>query len=297
MDLRVYMSGKSKPPTLAERLNSTGNKLAELSKKVSESTKSAVGNANESIKNAIAENKQKRDAKKQQKLEDARTELSSEGLLNDVPSMVTLPEFEEERMSIVSEQNDNLVLVLEEMQRLSERVDSLEKRNRSLQTTGKKSSKKAKKNDEPEREINTSPVMSEVIHLLGASLIWIVALFGIDKYITEREIMILESYPAEVPIWGIGATTWSLYLLYRIGKKSPTLMLPGLLRFQASLAVGITTTLGIMINDDSTSTVSSVWTWGTIIAIGLLLGSSMIASAWSSTKKLVSAKQVTEIID
>lgn len=291
------MSGKSKPPTLAERLNSTGNKLAELSKKVSESTKSAVGNANESIKNAIAENKQKRDAKKQQKLEDARTELSSEGLLNDVPSMVTLPEFEEERMSIVSEQNDNLVLVLEEMQRLSERVDSLEKRNRSLQTTGKKSSKKAKKNDEPEREINTSPVMSEVIHLLGASLIWIVALFGIDKYITEREIMILESYPAEVPIWGIGATTWSLYLLYRIGKKSPTLMLPGLLRFQASLAVGITTTLGIMINDDSTSTVSSVWTWGTIIAIGLLLGSSMIASAWSSTKKLVSAKQVTEIID
>jgi len=284
------MSGKSKPPTLAERLNSTGNKLAELSKKVSESTKSAVGNANESIKNAIAENKQKRDAKKQQKLEDARTELSSEGLLNDVPSMVTLPEFEEERMSLVSEQNENLVLVLEEMQRLSERVDSLEKRNRSQQTAGKKSSKKAKKNDEPEREINTSPVMSEVIHLLGASLIWIVALFGVDKYISERDLMILESYPAEIPIWGIGATTWSLYLLYRIGKKSPTLMLPGLLRFQASLAVGITTTLGIMINDDSTSTVSSVWTWGTIIAIGLLLGSSMIASAWNSTKKLVRIK-------
>lgn len=284
------MSGKSKPPTLAERLNSTGNKLAELSKKVSESTKSAVGNANESIKNAIAENKQKRDAKKQQKLEDARAELSSEGLLNDVPSMVTLPEFEEERMSIVSEQNENLVLVLEEMQRLSERVDSLEKRNRSLQTAGKKSSKKAKKNNEPEREINTSPVMSEVIHLLGASLIWIVALFGVDKYISERDLMILESYPAEIPIWGIGATTWSLYLLYRIGKKSPTLMLPGLLRFQASLAVGITTTLGIMINDDSTSTVSSVWTWGTIIAIGLLLGSSMIASAWNSTKKLVRIK-------
>ncbi len=290
MDLRVYMSDKSKPLTLAERLNSTGNKLAELSKKVSESTKSAVGNANESIKNAISENKQKRDAKKQKKLEEARSELSSEGLLNDVPSMVTLPEFEEERMSIVSEQNDNLVLVLEEMQRLSERVDSLEKRNRSLQGTGKKSSKKAKITDEPESKISTSPVMSEVIHLLGASLIWIVALFGVDKYITERELLILESYPAEIPIWGIGATTWSLYLLYRIGKKSPTLMLPTLLRVQASLAVGITTTIGIMINDDSTSTVSNVWTWGTIIAIGLLLGSSMIASAWNSTKRLVRIK-------
>ena len=284
------MSDKSKSLTLAERLNSTGNKLAELSKKVSESTKTAVGNANDSIKNAISENKQKRDAKKQKKLEEARTELSSEGLLDDVPSMVTLPEFEQERMSIVSEQNDNLVLVLEEMQRLSERVDSLEKRNRSLQVAGEKSSKKTKKIDEPEREINTSPVMSEVVHLLGASLIWIVALFGIDKYITEREIMIMESYPAEIPIWGIGATTWSLYLLYRIGKKSPTLMLPKLLRFQASLAIGITTTIGILVNDDSTSTVSSVWTWGTIIAIGLLLGSSMIATAWNSTKRLVRIK-------
>lgn len=284
------MSDKSKPLTLAERLNSTGNKLAELSKKVSESTKTAVGNANDSIKNAISENKQKRDAKKQKKLEEARTELSSEGLFDDVPSMVTLPEFEQERMSIVSEQNDNLVLVLEEMQRLSERVDSLEKRNRSLQVAGEKSSKKTKKIDEPEREINTSPVMSEVIHLLGASLIWIVALFGIDKYITEREIMIMESYPAEIPIWGIGATTWSLYLLYRIGKKSPTLMLPKFLRFQAALAIGITTTIGILVNDDSTSTVSSVWTWGTIIAIGLLLGSSMIATAWNSTKRLVRIK-------
>ena len=108
MDLRVFMSDKSKPLTLAERLNSTGNKLAELSKKVSESTKTAVGNANDSIKNAISENKQKRDAKKQKKLEEARTELSAEGLLNDVPSMVTLPGFEQERISIVSEQNDNL---------------------------------------------------------------------------------------------------------------------------------------------------------------------------------------------
>ncbi len=284
------MSDKSKPLTLAERLNATGNKLAELSKKVSDSTKTAVGNANESIKNAISENKQKRDAKRQKKLEEARVELSGEGLLDDVPSMVTLPEFEQERMSIVSEQNENLVLVLEEMQRLSERVDSLEKKNRNLMASDKKINKKSKKTERSENEDSTSPVMSEVIHLLGASLIWIIALFGADKYITDRGLMILESYPAEIPLWGIGATTWSLYLLYRIGKKSPTLMLSRLLRFQASLAVGITTTIGIMINDDSTSTVSSVWTWGTIIAIGLLLGSSMIATAWNSTKKLVRIK-------
>ncbi len=284
------MSDKSKPLTIAERLNATGNKLAELSKKVGDSTKTAVGNANESIKKAISENKQKRDAKKQKKLQDARNELSSEGLLDDVPSMVTLPEFEEERMSIVSEQNDNLVLVLEEMQRLSERVDSLEKRNRSIHKSKENSINKSNEDEISDDKVSTSPIMSEVIHLLGASLIWIIALFGADKFITERELMILDNYPAEIPVWGIGATTWSLYLLYRIGKKSPTLKLPGLIRFQTSLAVGITTTIGILINEDSISTVSSVWTWGTLIAIGLLLCSSMIATAWNSTKKLVRMK-------
>ena len=204
--------------------------------------------------------------------------------------MVTLPEFEQERMSIVSEQNDNLVLVLEEMQRLSERVDSIEKRNRLLHKSNENNIDKSNEDVNPDDKVSTSPIMSEVIHLLGASLIWIIALFGADKFITERELMILDNYPAEIPVWGIGATTWSLYLLYRIGKKSPTLKLPGLIRFQTSLAVGITTTIGILINEDSISTVSSVWTWGTLIAIGLLLCSSMIATAWNSTKKLVRMK-------
>jgi hypothetical protein len=45
-----------------------------------------------------------------------------------------------------------------------------------------------------------------------------------------------------------------------------------------------------MLNDDSMGTVSSVWTWGTLVTIVLLMGSSMIATAWRSTKKLVSNK-------
>jgi hypothetical protein len=46
--------------------------------------------------------------------------------------------------------------------------------------------------------------------------------------------------------------------------------------------------MGVMLNDNSMETVSSVWTWGTMVTIGLLIGSSMIATAWRSTKKLVS---------
>ena len=144
--------------------------------------------------------------------------------------------------------------------------------------------------DNEDSRIEPSPVMREVIHLLGASLVWIVVLFGIDKYLSDNAILIVDSYPAEIPIWGVGALTWSYYLLQRLGKSSKALQLPKLLMFQTSIAVGITTTFGLMVNDETMTTVSNVWIWGTVIAVGLLFASSMIASAWKSTKKLVGFK-------
>ena len=39
--------------------------------------------------------------------------------------MITLPEFENERIEIAAEQNETMITIVEEMQRLSERVDSL----------------------------------------------------------------------------------------------------------------------------------------------------------------------------
>jgi len=77
-----------------------------------------------------------------------------------------------------------------------------------------------------------------------------------------------------------------LYLLHRLLKSG--IKIPLSIRFQTSLAVGLITLMGVMLNDDSMETVSSVWTWGTMVTIGLLIGSSMIATAWRSTKKLVS---------
>ena len=46
-------------------------------------------------------------------------------MLDDVPKMITLPEFESERIEIAAEQNETMITIVEEMQRLSERVDSL----------------------------------------------------------------------------------------------------------------------------------------------------------------------------
>ena len=288
----------NEPSTLSEKLAMTKKRLGILSKKVASSTKSMVENTNNSIKTTISEQKEKRQQKKQEKLAQTKTELSEEGLLDDVPSMITLPEFENERMEIASEQNETMITIVEEMQRLSERIDHLERRQKVI-TTANKSQQITIKEPQQQSETNTktSPVMGEVIHLLGASLVWIVVLFGADKFISERAILIMDSYPAEIPVWGIGAMTWSMYMLSRLGQSSNMLRLPKLLLFQTAAAVGITTSLGLMVYDETMTTVSSIWVWGTVIAIGLLLAASMIASVWQSTKNLVGITDEEEIID
>ena len=285
--------------TLSEKLDKTKKRLGILSKKVANSTKSMVENTNNSIKATISEQKEKRQQKKQEKLAQTKTELSQAGLLDDVPSMITLPEFENERMEIASEQNETMITIVEEMQRLSQRIDHLERRQKAISTNDSRVNQVTSSKLKQEKETNntTSPVMGQVIHLLGASLAWIVVLFGADKFISERGILIMDSYPAEILIWGIGAMTWSMYMLSRLGQSSNMLRLPKLLLFQTAAAVGITTSLGLMVYDQTMTTLSNIPVWGTVIAIGLLLAASMIASVWQSTKNLVGITDEQEIID
>ena len=280
---------------LSDKLNKTKEKLNLLSKKVAETTKAMVESTNNSIKSTINEHKEKRQQKKDDKIAQAKNELGADGLMDDIPAMITLPEFEQERMEIAAEQNDTMVIIVEEMQVLSARLDSLERRVRII--TKPNSINPPDEQETSEDSIDTSPVMSEVIHLLGASLLWIVALLGVDKLISDREILIMDSYPAEIPVWAIGAATWSMYLLHRLGKSSKALRLPKLLAFQTAAAVGITTALGLMVYDETMTTISNVWVWGTVIAIGLLLASSMMASVWRSTKKLVGISEEVDIIE
>ena len=283
---------RDRTESMAEKLNSTKQRISELSKKFADNTKSMIDSTNQSIKTSVAKHKENRQKKTQEKISQTKQDIAKDGLMDDVPPMVTLPEFEDEKIEIAAEQNENMIAIVEEMQRLSERLDSVEKRFRTLGGTKGSNDRKTtvEKVDNEDSRIEPSPVMREVIHLLGASLVWIVVLFGIDKYLSDNAILIVDSYPAEIPIWGVGALTWSYYLLQRLGKSSKALQLPKLLMFQTSIAVGITTTFGLMVNDETMTTVSNVWIWGTVIAVGLLFASSMIASAWKSTKKLVGFK-------
>ena len=312
-------------PTLTERLNITGSKLVELSKKAAIATKSvvvkttevgidvaqsatkvsksAVSKTNDAVKKVVQDSKTKRDQKRETNVKKIKEELSSSPILDDIPSMVTLPEFENQRILVVNEQQTNQLLLLEEMQRLSSRMDTMERRQRILAKNTDSSLIPVFEGpldtntieDDSNQMIGTSEAMGEMLHILGASLLWIVALIGLDKFVTERELMLTSTYPVDLLLWSVGSFSWVMYLLFRLGKSG--LKMPLLIRTQASLAVGITTLMGLMMNDDSMSTVSNVWTWGTILAIALLLGSSMLATAWRTTKKLVGIRSTIEIIE
>ena len=287
----TFVSGE-KSQSLADRINATGSKIAELTSKVSASTKSAISKTNEAVKTAVSNSKARADARREEKAKKAKEDFSAEGIIDDIPPMVTLPEFENERMAIVSEQNENQVMMLEHMQRLSERVDILERRHKARLEELFKVSQEVEKDEVPDKEIvpiiGASAAMVEALHVLGVSIVWIAILIGIDKYGDGNDIILASVYPLAIFSWSIGAFSWALYLLHRLMKSG--IRIPLLIRLQTSLAVGLITLMGVMLNDDSMGTVSSVWTWGTLVTIVLLMGSSMIATAWRSTKKLVTNK-------
>ena len=333
------MSQDNPEETLKDKLNATSKKLSELSKKAaiatkeamgtatkttkvamesaskatkevmesaSKTTKSVVGKASDSIQTAVVEGKEKRIAKKEEKIQRTKDELTSGGMMDDTPAMIILPQFEAETLEITNEQNEHMIEIVENMHRLSLRIDGLDRKikssNNSSMTTTKSSPINQLSTDEDSdntsRElVGTSEALTQVLHLLGATLLWVIALFGMDKYSESLELLIVGTYPVSFAIWGLGSTSWMMYVLYRLSKAGSVLDLRMATRVQFSLALGIFTCLGLLLNEDSMTTVSNVWIWGTIIASGVLLGASMIASAWRGTKRLVSVRETIEIID
>ena len=172
---------------------------------------------------------------------------------------------------------------------MSERLDILERRQKARLEELFELTQSHDKSDEIDEEkvpiIGTSAAMVEALHVLGVSIVWIALLIGIDKYGDGNDIIVASTYPLAIFSWSLGAFSWALYLLHRLLKSG--IRIPLLIRLQTSLAVGLITLMGVLLNEDSMGTVSSVWTWGTLVTIGLLIGSSMIATAWRSTKKLV----------
>jgi len=304
------LSPRNPPKTMAERLSKTGSRISELSKqaatatkdamtKVADASKDAIAKTNEAVSNAVESKREKKEERLTEKIEATQAELKEEGYIAPVPEMVTLPEFEEERMAVMAEEHAILVDLVDHMHALSKRVDQLEGTYRALAME-----ERAKVNAvEGEHEAGsaalpaTSQGMTAALSLLGASLVWVVLLTGLDRYITSNAWMLFETYPAEIPVWGVGAGSWVMFVLRQLGRSAPIFRVSTPVLVQTGLAVGITTMMALLLTDDTISTMSSVWTWGTAIAVAVLVSSSLVANAWRSTRKILKPQESMELID
>ena len=97
---------------------------------------------------AVADAKEARREKKDEqltKIEDTRAELKEDGHIPLTPAMITLPEFEEERMALMAEEHDILVDLVDHMHAPG-RVDQLEQTYKALAIEEKESTVVEKSN-------------------------------------------------------------------------------------------------------------------------------------------------------
>ena len=270
--------------------------------KATETTKNAMKKANSSVKNTVEGTKNKLEARREGKIAETKEALSSEPIFDDVPPMVVLPEFEQQRMEVVNEQQTNQILMLEEMQRLSSRVDRLEKRNRMLSDYAEshgidlpeESGREEENPNDVVQFVSAGGTITELIHVLGTSLLFIGVLMGLDYYVNLQEMTLNGIYPADFAVWSFGSFAWMSYLLHRLTKIN--LIIPVSVRLQIALAFGITILVGLMMSTDPMVAVSNAWILGIVFMI-IVLASSILATAWRSTRRLVRVRETIELID
>jgi len=296
--------------TFSDTLAKTGDKITDISKrlgsltknafeKTAESTKSSVTKANESIKKSIQESKEKREKNREEKLDSIKNDLKDQNLMEPVPPMITLPEFQNEHVEIAQEQQEILNELVEHLRRLSSRLDDAETKLKSIHQSNLTLDlleQTSKQSDNQNQENLTSEPMKHFLAALGASLIWVALLFGGHAYIRENDILIASTYPAEIPMWSIGIAIWSFMILHRLGKAASIFRVSFLLKFQSAIAIGLTTMTALLLTNDIFSTMSTIWRWGLVSIVILFIGIGVISTVWNSFSRVFSKRKEIEII-
>tara|TARA_B110000444_G_scaffold177225_1_gene165860 strand:+ start:253 stop:1149 length:897 start_codon:yes stop_codon:yes gene_type:complete len=293
---------KQQSPIL-DFLKKTKTQIADLSIKAANATKTSINTTSEAIQGKVLESKERSKKKKEAKIESLKNEIKDDGYIDLAPPMMVLPNVDTDQLNVLDAQTDAQIQIVEEMIRLSERVDSLERRilligksnsNESLQTTINEPTKVKQENPHIDKTTN---VMIEVLNIMGASLLLLVSLFAVDGYLKDNEILLMEKYSLGIPLWTLGVFGWSLFLFQRMGKTGSVLRVPLLYRIQISLAIAMATMMGMLLSEESLDTISSAWIWTTVLASSAIIGVSMITSAWRMTKRMVGVKETVEVID
>lgn len=279
-----------------EVLKSTRSKLAKLTHATAEMTKSTFNNTAEAIQDKVMDVKTKSKERKEKKIEGIKTEIKENGRLDDTPEMVILPNITLEQSTIMKDQIESQILIVEEMKMLSSRLDDLEKQLIRLGKSKPEPSKEVQTNkQEEESDANFSTIGNEILTFLGATLLTLVGLFGVEVYIDGKDVLLFNTVPLLTSIWTVTAIVWSAFLFSRIGHINPGLGFPVFLRIQMSFGVGLAVFALATLNGSDSQTITDGWIW--ILSTTALLGASLLATAWKFTQSLVSVKETVEVID
>ena len=286
-----------------EFLQKTKSQIADLSKRAANATKSGFDNTTSAIQTKVVETKERSKKKKEAKIESIKSEIKEEGYIDSTPPMMILPEVDAQQLELLNSQNEAQIQIVEEMVRLSERVDMLERRLTKLGASMSEDSEIGTVNDSEtktkleRREVRSGNVLIEVLNIMGASLLLLVSLFSADGYLRDNEILLLNKYEPSILLWTIGVFCWSMFLFFRMARVGTVLTVPILYRVQISLAIAMAAMMGMLLSEESLSTISSAWVWTTVLASAAIVGVTMITSAWRMTKKMVGIKETNEVID
>jgi len=297
------VEGEKEQSPIMDFLKKTKTQIADLSLKAATATKTSINATSEAIQGKVIESKERSKKKKEAKIESLKNEIKDDGWIDSTPPMMVLPGVDTEQLNVLDAQTDAQIQIVEEMIRLSERVDSLERRLLLIGKGNKPQEIATVQSDLPVlQEVTTTidkqtNVMIEVLNIMGASLLLLVSLFAIDGYLKDNEILLLDKYNLGIPLWTVGVFGWSLFLFQRMGNTGPILRVPLLYRIQISLAIAMATMMGMLLSEESLDTISNAWIWTTVLASGAIIGVTMITSAWRMTKKMVGVKETVEVID
>ena len=273
--------------TFADRLNRTKEKMGELSKKAGEATKKAtqatgdfLEKTSNQIQTAVEDTKSKIEEKREKRLQEKKEALIEEELMGDALSMDTLPFHNEELAQINQNQNEVISELTEHMIMLSNRVDQVQTQ---LNTMRGLIEEQENEEDKLEERKSSNPAIS-VLKILNTSLLTLVACLGIERYVEQEALMIADTYPVSFISWGIGAVIWSFFIMNSLSKNLNSVNLSKALKIQFALTIGFFGFLSMFFTENPGFTISSIWLWGTAIALMIILADSSLKSIKNKSK-------------
>ena len=212
--------------------------------------------------------------------------------------MIPIDEYEKLLQSFAAneeirkEQEGMLIESLAITQKLLETENSLEKLK--ILTSDLKSRKDKKPVQEQGLRESLGTSLSEIVMLLGFSVIWLSLLIGSTLYIESMN-LVVGDYSADLFIWSIGTMIWSLVLLQRLEAFRTILAMPLGMRIQTSIGIGLVTAMALLLTKEEFAAIGNVWGWTSTIALSALLLSGFIRGLFNSSKYLIKFNKIKEI--